>query len=74
MAIYAKDRVLEIARTEKGWSCAKLARMAGVAGPTATRIEKGLPASPETAKKLADALEKPLIDLFEFRSRGCKEV
>lgn len=74
MAIYAKDRALEIARTEKGWSCAKLAREAGVAGPTVTRTEKGLPASPLTARKLAEALEKPLTDLFDFRPRDGEEV
>ncbi|MGI1659410.1 MAG: helix-turn-helix transcriptional regulator [Desulfitobacterium sp.] len=74
MAIYAKKGTIELARAEKGWSCAELAREAGVSGPTVTRKEQGFPVSPATARKLADALEKPLVDLFEFRSRGRKEV
>lgn len=74
MAIYAKQGALELARVEKGWSCAELAREAGVSGPTVTRKEQGFPVSPATARKLANALEKPLVDLFDFRSRGRKEV
>lgn len=74
MAIYAKKGAIELARAEKGWSCAELARKAGVSGPTVTRKEQGFPVSPATARKLADALEKPLVDLFEFRTRSRKEV
>lgn len=65
MAIYAKKGALRLARVEKGWSCARLAREAGVAGATVTRKEKGLPVSPSTAKKLADALGRPITDLFQ---------
>lgn len=69
--ITAKTDALKIARIDKGWSCANLARVAGVTSPTVTRIEKGLSASPETAKKLADSLGKSISELFTI---GTKEA
>lgn len=68
--IAAKIDALRTARINKGWSCARLAREAGVTGPTITRLESGKSASPETAKRLSDALGKSIVELFDINPGG----
>ena len=62
--IKVKIEAMQMARLSKGWSRKKLAAEAGVTPQTIGRIERGLSASPEIAKKIADALEANTTDLF----------
>lgn len=56
------------ARVNRGWSCVDLAKVSGVAASTICRLERGFSANPATAKRLADALDCPVTDLFELTS------
>jgi len=64
--VKAKIEVLKAARLERGWSSSELAKRAGATNETVRRIERGCSAHPGTAKKLADVLEKPVMDLFSI--------
>lgn len=64
--ITAKIEALKVCRIEQGWNCADLARECGTTGTTVTRIEKGASTTPATAKRMADALKKPITDLFSI--------
>lgn len=68
--MYQKGSVLQNERAERGWSCAKLAESAGISPATIVRIEHGFPAAPRTAKKVADALGRPVLEVFEFGQSG----
>ncbi len=50
-------------RIERGWTQAQLADFSGVSQRTIQRIEKGQPATAETAKCLAAVFEVPLKEL-----------
>jgi transcriptional regulator with XRE-family HTH domain len=50
-------------RVERGWTQAQLAELSGVSQRTIQRIEKGQPATAETAKCLAAVFEVPLKEL-----------
>lgn len=55
---------IKAARLERGWSLSELAKQVDVTKETVARIERGLSAYPATAKKVADALERPVTELF----------
>ena len=55
---------LKAARLERGWSLSELAKQVDVTKETVARIERGLSAYPATAKKVADALGRPVAELF----------
>lgn len=65
--ISVKKEAMKTARLEKGLSCAQLAELARVSPSTVCRIERGLPAIPASAKAISDALEKPILELFEIK-------
>ena len=67
--IIAKTDAMQMARLSKGWSRTKLAAEAGITPQTIGRIERGLSASPEIAKKIADALEAHTTDLFTIEQK-----
>jgi transcriptional regulator with XRE-family HTH domain len=50
-------------RVAKGWTQAQLAEFSGLSQRTIQRIEKGQPATAETAKCLAAVFEVPIADL-----------
>lgn len=50
-------------RAAKGWTQAQLAEFSGLSQRTIQRIEKGQPATAETAKCLAAVFEVPIADL-----------
>jgi transcriptional regulator with XRE-family HTH domain len=62
--ITARREEMQRARIIKGWNYSKLGREAGVTGQTVGRIERGENVSPGTAKKIADALGRPVAELF----------
>jgi DNA-binding XRE family transcriptional regulator len=51
-------------RLVQGWSQTMLARQAGVTEQTALRAEKGREVTPQTARKLASALDTTVVDLW----------
>lgn len=59
---------IKAARLERGWSLSELAKQVDVTKETVARIERGLSAYPATAKatakKVADALGRPVAELF----------
>jgi DNA-binding XRE family transcriptional regulator len=55
---------VKIARLERGWSKAQLAREADLSDRTVTRSEKGLSISEVSQSRLARALGKRIEDLF----------
>jgi len=65
--IKAKIEAIQMARLSKGWSRKRLAAEAGTTPQTIGRIESGLSASPETIKKVADALGRPVSELFAIK-------
>ena len=67
--ITARTEAMKQARLERGWTCVKLAHEAGLSGSCVTRIERGGSASPETAKKLADSLDRGVTELFTVGNR-----
>ena len=64
--VKANVEAIKAARLERGWSSAELAKRAGATNETVRRIERGCSATPRTAKKLADVLEKPVTELFSI--------
>ena len=57
--IKAKAEALRASRIERGWDMTKLAHEAKI-----SRVERGNSTSPSTAKKVADALGRPVAELF----------
>lgn len=62
--IVADVEKIIIARVEKGWSKTDLAKMAGVNPSVIMRMERGSELTAKTAKKVADALNRNVPDLF----------
>lgn len=52
-------------RIEKGWTKVELAKQASMSPSAIMRIENGQGVLPQNAKKIADALNKDIFDLFE---------
>ena len=50
-------------REEQGWSQTQLAKEAGVASGTMSRVERGMEANPATVKRVADALGLTVADI-----------
>lgn len=55
---------IKAARLERGWSLSELAKQVDVTKETVARIERGLSTYPATAKKVADALGRPVAEPF----------
>ncbi|MFB0921446.1 MAG: helix-turn-helix transcriptional regulator [Oscillospiraceae bacterium] len=64
--INAKPGVFEVARAEKGLTQTELAKNAGLSSGIVFKIEHGKNLSARSAKKLADALDKTVCELFSF--------
>ncbi len=64
--IVSKGNAVELARSAKGWNLSRLAKEAGICNATSGKLEKGEPITPETAKKVSEALEKPFEQLFDI--------
>ena len=62
--IKAKAEALRMSRSERGWDMTRLAQEAKVTQATISRVERGNSTSPSTAKKVADALGRPVAELF----------
>ena len=62
--IKAKAEALRAFRIERGWDMTKRAHEAKVTQATISRVERGNSTSPSTAKKVADALGRPVAELF----------
>lgn len=62
--IKAKAEALRMSRVERGWDMTRLAQEAKVTQATISRVERGSSTSPSTAKKVADALGRPVAELF----------
>ena len=62
--IKAKAEALRTSRIERGWDMTKLAQEAKVTQATISRVEQGSSTSPSTAKRVADALGRPVAELF----------
>lgn len=62
--IKAKAEALRASRIERGWDMTELAHEAKVTQATISRVERGNSTSPSTAKKVADALGRPVAELF----------
>lgn len=62
--IKAKAEALRTFRIERGWNMTRLAQEAKVTQATISRMERGSSTSPSTAKKVADALCRPVAELF----------
>lgn len=62
--IKAKAEALRMFRIERGWDMTRLAQEAKVTQATISRMERGSSTSPSTAKKVADALCRPVAELF----------
>ena len=62
--IKAKAEALRASRIERGWDMTKLAHEAKVTQATISRVERGNSTSTSTAKKVADALGRPVAELF----------
>jgi len=56
--------VIKAARLEQGWTVSDLAKQIKVNKATISGIERGVSTSPTTAKRIADALGKPVTELF----------
>ena len=59
-------------RIMNGWSQVELCRRAGVSHAIVCRAEKGRPMYAATVKKIADALECDIEDIFEIRIQETK--
>lgn len=57
-------------RMRKGWTKAHLARIIGVDKAIIGRVERGTNQSPETVKKMADALHVRMRDLVIVESEA----
>lgn len=62
--ICANIEKMQRARIEKGWSCAELARKSGVSPQSISKIERGIKVGPVSARKISDALNLPIAELF----------
>jgi len=62
--IKAQVKELVLLRASKGWSKAELAKNSGLAPSTITKIEQGSNVSAKAAKKIADALQVEVRDIF----------
>jgi len=62
--IKAKITNLVMARASKGWSKTDLAKNAGVSSSLVSRVEKGGNTSAKAAKKIADALQVEISEVF----------
>jgi len=64
--IIAKKGSIEAARGAHGWTQKKLAEQSGVSAARICAIEsKSGPMTPQTAKKICDAVGKPFEELFQ---------
>ena len=64
--VKVKRDSLIAARFAGGLSKLALAQKCGLNHATIVRIEQGVGTSPKTAKKIADALAKPIDELFTY--------
>lgn len=62
--IKAQVKELVLLRASKGWNQAELAKNSGLAPSTITKIEQGSNVSAKSAKKIADALQVEVRDIF----------
>ena len=62
--VKGKIEAIKAVRLERGWSLSELAKQVDVTKETVARIERGRSAYPATAKKVADALGRPVAELF----------
>ena len=62
--IKARTNDLVMARASKGWSQTELAKKAGVSSSIISRVEKGSNTSAKAAKKIADALQVEVSEIF----------
>ena len=62
--VKGKIEAIKAARLERGWSLSELAKQVNMTKETVARIERGCSAYPATAKKVADALGRPVAELF----------
>lgn len=65
--IVAKCEQFEVARIEQGLTKMQLAQAADVSPTTITRALNGEGVRAPVAKRLAAALEKPILEVFEIR-------
>jgi len=62
--IKAKVREMTVLRISKGWSMNELARKSKVAPSTIVKMNQGKSVSAKTAKKIADALQVEVLEIF----------
>lgn len=62
--VKGKIEAIKTARLERGWSLSELAKQVDVTKETVARIERGRSTYPATAKKVANALGRPVAELF----------
>ena len=67
--VKAKRENLIEARFTKGLNKLALAQMCGLNHATVGKIEQGAGTSPKTAKKISDALNKPIDELFTYNEQ-----
>ena len=64
--IMAKPGAIQLARAAKGWTQTELSENSGVSRQSIGMIEKRKAgASPKSAKKICEILEREIDDLFE---------
>lgn len=68
--VKGKIEAIKAARLERGWSLSELAKQVNMTKETVARIERGCSAYPATAKKVADALGRPVAELFAIDNDG----
>lgn len=65
--IIAKKGIIYAARCAQGWTQKELAKNSGVSAARICAIEsRDASMTPQTAKKIADAVGKDIDELFEF--------
>lgn len=65
MTISANTKALKTALLEKGWSYTEFTEQADLSAVTVSKIVNGKSGvNPKTAKKMADALGRPVTELF----------
>ena len=67
MKVIAKKE-FQVIRIQEGYSISELAKKSNTPIATISRIEKGKPLSPKSAKKLCEALQKDFGDLFKIEN------
>ncbi len=70
MSITAKPLEIARRRVERGWDKSSLARAAKVNHCLVSRAEQGGGVSPATAKAIADALDAPVLEIFQLSEAG----